>query len=353
MKNIHLILTVDYEVFGNGSGCVDKCVLEPAERMMRIAEPFRAPLTFFVEALEFQAMHATKQFREASTKVSDQIRSAVQNGHDAQLHLHPQWTNARLDKTGTWMLDMARWRIGDIAASEVRDLLSEGKTWLESICCPVSSTYRCLAFRAGGWCIQPSDLVISALKDLGFCIDSTVAPGLFNAPKGEWSDFRYAPHLPFWNVSDNVCQSTDKGLLEVAIVTGKIGWLNHLFALRHSRGSGTFGLAPGCVGSYIGPDGHSGAFMAKLSKLARLGHVMLDFSTMPAHVLIALTNQWIEKNRNAHSPIPIVAIAHTKNFTPASEAALKEYLFWARDEGIIFSTFKQWLDAEYNGKDAS
>ena len=353
MENLHLILTVDYEVFGNGSGCVNKCVIEPVERMMHIAETFYAPLTFFVEAMEFQAMHGTKQFREASIKVSDQIKSAVKNGHDAQLHLHPQWTNARLNESMNWTLDMSRWRIGDITANEVRYLISEGKAWLESICCLASSTYCCFAFRAGGWCIQPSDLVISALRDLGFCIDSTVAPCLYNAPKGEWSDFRNAPNLPFWNVSDDVCQNSDAGLIEVPIVTGKIGRLSHLSALIHSRRSGTFGLSPGCVGSYIGPDGRSGAIMTKLSKLTQLGHVMLNFSTMPAHILITLTNQWIEKNRNALSPFPIVAIAHTKNFTPASESSLREYLFWARDEGIIFSTFKQWLDAINNAKTVS
>ncbi|MBI5197023.1 MAG: hypothetical protein HZA19_00255 [Nitrospirae bacterium] len=343
MKNIHLILTIDYEVFGNGSGCVQKCVLQPAERMIRIAELFGAPLTFFVETMEFQAMYTTRQFHNDSTKVSDQLRAAVKNGHDAQLHLHPQWRHSRLDKSGNWTLDMSRWRIGDMAAKEINDLLTKGKTWLESICYPVSSTYRCLAFRAGGWCIQPSNLVMAALKDLGFSIDSSVVPESYTATKGDWYNFRHAPDLPFWNVSDDVCQIKDTGMIEIPIVTGKVGWSRHLSALQYSRGTENFGLAPGCKGSYTGPDGRVGAFMGKLSKFMRLGHVMLDFSTMPAHVLITLTNQWIDKFRGTPSPIPIIAIAHTKNFTLTSGDALKDYLYWARNEGIIFSTFKQWL----------
>ncbi len=345
MQNLHLILTVDYEVFGNGSGCVNKCVLEPAERMMRVAEPYGAPVTFFVEALEFQAMSVTKEFSEFSTKVSDQIRLAVQNGHDAQLHLHPQWTNAKLDENSTWMLDMSRWRIGDLKASEVHDLLCGGKAWLESICYPVSSTYRCLAFRAGGWCIQPSDFVINGLIALGFKIDSTVAPGFHTSARGEWRDFRNSPDLPYWSVLNDVCRNESSGLTEIPITTGEIGLRRHLKTILSLSTNGkSSGLAPGCKGNYTAPDGRWGRIRGKLCKLMHLGQVMLDFSTMPADILIHVTRQWNSRFNNLSYPLPIVAIAHTKNFTSASESALRDYLIWAKNEGVVFSTFQHWLD---------
>jgi hypothetical protein len=156
--------------------------------------------------------------------------------------------------------------------------------------------------------------------------------------------------LPYWHVLDNVCLYADGNseLVEIPIATGNIGLKRHLKTLLPSSAS----LAPGCKGSYVGPDGRSGRIRGKLSKLMHLGQAMLDFSTMPADILIRLTKQWNEKHRNSLSPIPIVAIAHTKNFTPASEVALKEYLLWGRGEGIIFSTFKQWLDV-HNDKHVS
>ncbi len=40
-----------------------------------------------------------------------------------------------------------------------------------------------------------------------------------------------------------------------------------------------------------------------------------------------------------------MAIAHTKNFTVASERNMSEYLAWAKNEGMIFSTYGQWLEA--------
>ncbi|RMD65220.1 hypothetical protein D6833_03270, partial [Candidatus Parcubacteria bacterium] len=59
---------------------------------------------------------------------------------------------------------------------------------------------------------------------------------------------------------------------------------------------------------------------------------------------IAVSLQWLCRHgRHSASNIPLVAIAHTKNFTPASERALSGYLEWARSEGIAFSTFGNWL----------
>ena len=48
----HVILTVDYEVFGNGEGCLTHCVVEPASRLLQVAEKFNAPVTLFAEAAE-------------------------------------------------------------------------------------------------------------------------------------------------------------------------------------------------------------------------------------------------------------------------------------------------------------
>ena len=52
----HLILSLDYEVLGNGSGDLECCVLQPAERIASVAEPHEARLSVSAEALEFAAM---------------------------------------------------------------------------------------------------------------------------------------------------------------------------------------------------------------------------------------------------------------------------------------------------------
>ena len=215
--------------------------------------------------------------------------------------------------------------------------------------------YRCHAFRAGGWCIQPSHGVVNALLDSGFRIDSTVAPGLANETSSEWSDFRKAPALACWQTTGDVCVQNEPGttrseerepaLWEVPITVGRIGRLRHYQAVNQSRTSGEGGMAPGCRGDYSGPDSRWQVLRGKLGKVSRLGKAMLDFSTMPADVLIEISEQWIERFAGTGKPIPLVAIAHTKNFTTLSEANLLAYLDWAAAKGIRFSTYGQWLEA--------
>jgi hypothetical protein len=339
----HLIMTVDYELFGDGSGCLDACVLHPAERMMAIAERFGAPLTFFLEALEFVVIAEESDDR----RPQQQMRSALVRGHDVQLHLHPQWTNAARDANGNWALDMARWRIGSLDAAETRLMVSNGKRWIEEKIGSGVSDYRCLAFRAGGWCIQPSLHVVRALRELGFAVDSTVAPGQWRHGSGTWSDFRGAPTLPFWKTVDDVCRPVADGLWELPIACGSIGRIRHLRALAAARRRSDNGLAPGCNGAYRGPrETLLNRLAGKSIRAAQLGEVMLDFSTLPGRELIRITRQWIERHADKlEHPVPVVAIAHTKNFTPSSETAMSEYLEWASRQRLVFSTYGAWLSA--------
>ncbi len=338
-----LILTVDYEILGDGSGCVEHCVVKPASRLLEIADSLGAPLTFFVEVLELQAMEGVPFYAIEISKVENQLKTAFSHGHDLQLHIHPQWENATWSDNGGWNLTLDDWRIGDLPFDECLRLLNKGKLWLEELVSEERTPYQCIAFRAGGWCIQPSEEVIKALVKLNFKIDSTVAPGFRNIAKGEWSDFRNWPQKPWWRAANDICEDDGLGLYEVPIVTGSINPLNHIRTLWISRSDDDGGLAPRCQGTYQGPDGRFQAYRGKIGKLLRLGQVMLDFSTMPGKVLIGLTKQWVERYSTSDAALPIVAIAHTKNFTSRSELALSEYLAWAKKEGVVFSTYGQWL----------
>lgn len=345
MKNSpHLILTVDYEIFGNGSGNIDCCVIKPAASMLAITERFHAPITFFVETLEFIALEQSADMKKGVKQIREQLSKAIGSGHDAQLHIHPQWHNAKYLSNGTWKLDLDRWRIGDLEEHQVTDLIQRGKSWLEELLQPVKESYSCNTFRAGGWCIQPSEVVINAMRKNGIEIDSTVAPGFRNSTKGAWSDFRNAPDKSHWRVVSNVCIPAKSGIWEVPIITGKINRLRHMQAIKSSRSMDNGGMAKGCCGSYKGPDSKLQATLGEVGKLLRLGHVMLDFSTMPADVLIDITTHWLARYSDSTHPVPIVAIAHTKNFTTASADALNTYLEWAHVNHIQFSTYWQWLD---------
>lgn len=341
--NAHLILTVDYEVFGNGQGCLKHCVVEPASRLLRVADQFNAPVTLFAEAAELMAMER-EMGRGAVGDVREQLEGAVLAGHDVQLHLHPQWQGAKRCDDGTWELDLDRWRIGDLSEDEAENLIATGKGWLDDVAFANAPGRNTMAFRAGSWCIQPSEVVIRSLQRRGFSVESTVVPGMRRSSQGEWSDFRLAPDLPFWRVDSDVCKVSSSGLWEVPIASGRVPRFTQLSAELQARDTENSRFAPNCHGSYS-TRGPLSRVAANFQKLLELGLAKLDFSTMPAQTLLTITEDWMRRFSNAHWPTPIVAIAHTKNWTDRSSSHFVDYLTWARDAGIRFSTYQQWLDS--------
>ena len=346
----HIILTVDYEIFGNGTGSLNNCLISPTNRILNIAESYNAPVTLFVEMLEFDSMkrewfNGQSDMALQIASVEQQICNAVMRGHDAQLHLHPQWIGAKHLKNGLWQLDNSRWRIGDLSSSEVKKILVFGKTALENIINPIIPQYRCQVFRAGAWCIQPSVHIIRCLKELGFKIDSSVGPGLFNPASGDWFDFRAAPNnLAWWHVSNNVCSVAMSGILEVPIAVSRISRTEQIFGIFSKKNSGRF--APGCIGYYGGPNSFLQKMKAKISKIQNLGLSMLDFSSLRANNLIEIVNRWREERSYTDTPLPIVTIAHTKNFSSKSAIEFAKFLDWvSKQPNLIFSTYENWMQS--------
>lgn len=347
----HIILTVDYEIFGNGTGSLNNCLISPTNRILNIAESYNAPVTLFVEMLEFDSMkrewfNGQSDMALQIASVEQQICNAVMRGHDVQLHLHPQWIGAKHLKNGLWQLDNSRWRIGDLSSSEVKKILVFGKTALEDILNPIMPQYRCKVFRAGAWCIQPSYHIIRCLMELGFKIDSSVAPGLFNRASGDWFDFRAAPNnLGWWHVSNDVCSVATSGLVEVPIAVSRISKTEHFFEFLVKKKIDRF--APGCIGYYGGPNSFLQKMKAKISKIQNLGISMLDFSSLYASTLIEIVNRWRTEKSYLKSPLPIVAIAHTKNFSSKSAIEFAKFLDWvSRQPDLIFSTYEKWMQSQ-------
>ena len=349
----HLILTLDYELFGNGTGCLRNCVISPTKACLLTLTQYQAGLAVFADATEFLALKRYHRvFGEGIQEVEEQLQSAVSAGHSLQLHLHPQWMGAHYSGLG-WDLDMGKWRIGDLSESDIRQCVTEGLTYLKSLLPHGKAKVQdhCKVFRAGGWAIQPSQTVLKVLKSEGIDIDSTIAPGAYNPSKGDWYDFRNSPKLPFWNAENHssvVINHSSDNILEVPITTAEVGRLNHAKALKTYRAVAS--LPEGCVGTYDGPNSDWETLKGKVSKLWRMGRVMLDFSTMPGWMLVEITKRYIKEQAEVDSPVPIVAIGHNKNFTEYSNINLRYWLDWiSSQDNICFSSYAQWHQALKTG----
>jgi len=337
---------VDYEIFGDGSGCVDACVIQPAERLLAMAERHAVRLTLFVEALEFRTMErAGGRAAETADRVRAQLVDAVHRGHDLQLHIHPQWLGAEIEPDSGWRLDLRRWRLGSLERHDAEAALTTGLEWLSAVREAAELHPAPIAFRAGGWCIQPSSIAAELLVEHGLRVESSVAPGL-GKPSGGWYDFGVAPTtLGAWPVTEDVCAPASAGrLLEVPIATGRLGWPRRLVEEASRRAARDGSLAPGCRGSYAGPGGAVGVLRGKLARLRSAGTAMLDVCAFSGPVLVELARQWADRRSVPGAPVPVVAIGHTKNFSRRAEKATEFLLSrLAGDPGFAFSTYGGWL----------
>ncbi|MBN2594648.1 MAG: hypothetical protein JXA81_14160 [Sedimentisphaerales bacterium] len=187
---IHLILSLDYEIFGNGAGDVMRDIIQPTSRLLSICDKHRAKMTIMFDVGEYWAFEQYDcQLRQdlgysPCEQMKRQAIDAIRRGHDVQMHLHPQWIGAEYDK-GVWQLCNSYWRLADMPGGlgsksqiiSITGALHAGKLTLESMIKPVKADYECVCFRAGGFYAQPSENIVSAMKKVGLQADSSVLKG--------------------------------------------------------------------------------------------------------------------------------------------------------------------------------
>ncbi len=224
----YFLLTLDYELFGNGSGDVFKHIIEPTKRILAIAEQYNAKITFFFEVVEYWKLKEewdkgnNMGYKENPIlAMENQIKEAYSQGHDVQLHLHPQWVDAYWEN-GKWLVNLDDWRLGGYQKEgeySLVNLFKRGKRTLEALLQTIDPSYRCFAVRAGGYNIQPSKDIVNAMKETGIFVDSSIYPG--GKETGMLSNYDYSvvdPTLGMWKVGERLEERGDSDIIELPIV---------------------------------------------------------------------------------------------------------------------------------------
>lgn len=226
MKSI--VLTLDYELYGNGSGDVFRHVIIPTDKILKIAGRYNARITFFFEVVEYWKLK--KEWERGNSMgydtnpvaaIEDQLKHAYREGHDIQLHLHPQWVDA-VYVNRHWKVNLDEWRLGGYKREgefSLVHLLEKGKKTLENIIQSIDPGYQCIALRAGGYNIQPSQEIVKAMRAAHLYIDSSIFPG--GKECGTLSRYDYSD-IPvdagFWNVGTELEKPGKSGIMELPIV---------------------------------------------------------------------------------------------------------------------------------------
>lgn len=222
-KNI--IITFDYELFfGDEPGTVEKSLINPTNLLLDALDSIEAKSTFFVDYLMLKYMLAENELtKKDANLIIKQLKEIIRRGHRIELHIHPHWIDAKFCNNKWDFSNFSHYCLNSFKKDEITSFFIEGTQMLESIAREVDSSYKVIAYRAGGWAILPFASMKEGFTAAGIKIDSSIIKGSIVHANGYTLDFTCAPEESMYRFSDDITQKNDSGeFLEL-----QIGSFNH------------------------------------------------------------------------------------------------------------------------------
>lgn len=212
---LDFIFTVDYEIYGNGTGSLRELIYEPAEKLIDIFSEKRVNIVFFIEVAELEIIEAFRSDPEINL-IKNQIKRIYKTNFEIGLHIHPQWYEARL-ANGQWILNYEEYNLCKLDEDRIYQLLKRAVDHLRYLV--DDPGFSPLVYRAGNWLMTPTEKMGRALTRLGIKIDSSLFKGGYQHSTG--LDYRQAPkNLFYWKFSENINKPDLAGsLFEIPIYT--------------------------------------------------------------------------------------------------------------------------------------
>ena len=349
MHKIALITSIDYELFGDGSGCVKREQIDTTNNLLDIANKYGVKLTIMFEYAQYLAYekygHCNPRFLDDNKMIREQLIAFTQAGHDVQLHYHAQWENALYDNlTNRFKVNLDTVDISTLKYTRIVEILRDGKQFLENLLQPYNKTYKCIGFRAGSWAVADQQKLLKALKYTGFKSDSSVVPNV--KFESEQVNFEYGncPHkYHYWYVN-NYLSKEDKSseFIEVPIYTEKYsyGFLKYLNRkyLRSRRIVSQFYRVKISEQNF--------SLFQKLKKVFSRNYYMADLNTMSAATLITMVEKVLKSNQfEDEDVIPIMFISHSKTSYALEDLhTFYSYLADNYSDRIEYWTYQETID---------
>jgi hypothetical protein len=330
---IKCIFTLDYEIYGNGTGSLNELVYEPTERLLKVFEKWDARFVNYVEVSEFE------QIERAGTDaaielVKHQVKNMHRRGYEIALHLHPQWYNARFEQ-GHWELDYSEYNLCTLPQPRIAEIVDRSVNYLGHMV--DDRQFSPISFRAGNWLFQPTRNAAQELARRGLRIDSSVFKG--GLQRNHQLDYRPAQKNGYyWAFSSDVNVPDPKGeWLELPIYTEMVPpWR---MATSKRMGMGT------------SPASTRGSLQKKTQvdlrtkvkrafDFLRPGYPLkFDFCRMNLAELTSMMDRVILQDRKDPDLLkPIVAIGHSKDLNDLE--TVDAFLSFLREKNIPVVTFE-------------
>jgi hypothetical protein len=344
-SQIYILFSADYEVFFGENYLSEREVLiEPTEQIIRAFKEEGIPMTLFADVASVWRYRSLKLDTDFVLLFEDQLRRAIRDGHDVQLHLHPHWMTSKFDGK-RWEMDESKFKLSDLgyggrkiqSLESADELIIRGKEYLERLLRPVDPSYQCIAFRAGGYGIQPNDKeLIGALLSAGFKIDSSIVPGMVFKSKVNQIDFRKIPSKLNYRMGQRygIAKEEDRGIFEIPIAAYAESYVETL--LHHLRRikilAGHLKKIMSASKKEFPPRGRAiqrNRYLKQIvSRLLRPSLFLLEFNGPFAEVnpMVKGTRHLVESHLKESKDLFLSASCHSKNVYSPTIQAIRE--FW-------------------------
>lgn len=229
---LHLCITFDHELFfGENYYSDEEILIKPTSKIVDILDKYNIKATFFTDVCSID-MHKNLCLDEYPALMEEQLKDLIKRGHDVQLHIHSNWYKSKFINK-KWEFDTESFRIHTYGFEPkskekitANNIIKKGKEYLENILKPIDANYKCVAYRAGGFCIQPESELFKVLYDNNIRIDSSVAKGLHTESNTLKYSFLNMPKKINWWVSPEEGIEIDSKNREESLFEIPIGTIN-------------------------------------------------------------------------------------------------------------------------------
>lgn len=325
-----LIISLDYELFLNDiTGGVGNCLIKPTMEFQKVCSKHGIASTIFVDAAYLYMLNTLKstypKLSEDYDAVVGNIKWLKSNGHDIQLHIHPQWYYSSFDGR-KWILDWDHYKLSDMPVEDAFAKFKESKELLDDIL-----QEKTIAFRAGGYSIQGFDYV-KCFKENGILADSSVLPGAYAVSNTHTYDYRKIKD-DVYRFSNDIRIKEDNGsFVEFPIASSDKVFISKYFRVKRNWMTAE-NMNWGDGGDYPAQDK-----MAKIKKLwnsfsfFKHPHASIDYQSF----------FWLrDAFEHCKGKEVMTIIGHPKNFSEASLKYLESFIIDVIRAGHSFTTIKE------------
>jgi peptidoglycan/xylan/chitin deacetylase (PgdA/CDA1 family) len=177
--------------------------------LTNVLDKYKIKTTLFVDAAYLLRLNELsddyKELNDDFNKVKEHILLLHKEGHDIQLHFHPQWIYS-VYSDRKWELDFNHYKLSDMDNEFAFEKFEEARVLLERII-----DKKIIVFRAGGYSIDTLNNYIELFKKNGIKIDSSVARGSYLRSNYHSYDYRKIPQMDIYHFSTKITREDQNG----------------------------------------------------------------------------------------------------------------------------------------------